>query len=108
MNRRDPDVEVVGSGLLAGSSRDAPRAGGAAESTRTATEAAGNSGDAPQAGGGHEHSGRRIEHFEKTCHLTTERETRYAVVEHIMMMMCQLSRQVCSKLNEQRMQQMLI
>ena len=36
--RRDPDVEMVGSGLLAGRSGDAPRVGGAEESTRTAAE----------------------------------------------------------------------
>ena len=36
--RRDADVEVVGSGLPAGSSGDAPRAGGAEEPMRTAAE----------------------------------------------------------------------
>ena len=36
--RRDPDVEMVGLGLPAGSSGDAPRAGGAEEPMRTAAE----------------------------------------------------------------------
>ena len=46
--RRDPDVEMVGSGLQAGSSGDAHRVGGAEEYTRKVTEAAGSSGDAPE------------------------------------------------------------
>ena len=36
--RRDPDVEMVGSGLVAGSSGDASRVGGAEEPVRTAAE----------------------------------------------------------------------
>ena len=36
--RRDPDVEMVGSGLPAGSGGDAPRVGGAEEPTRTVAE----------------------------------------------------------------------
>ena len=38
--RKDPDVETVGSGLPSGSSAEAPRVGGAQESMRTGTEAA--------------------------------------------------------------------
>ena len=55
--RRDPDVEMVGSGLPPGSSGEALRVGGARESTRTGTEAAGSSGDAPWAGGAEEPMG---------------------------------------------------
>ena len=43
--RRDPDVEMIGSGLPAGSSGDAPQVEGAEVSTRTVTGAAGSSGD---------------------------------------------------------------
>ena len=46
--QRDPDVEMVGSGLPAGSGGDAPRVGGGEGSTRTETEAAGSSGDEPE------------------------------------------------------------
>ena len=49
--RRDPDVEMIGSDLPAGSSGDAPQVGGAEVSTRTVTGAAGSGGDAPRAGG---------------------------------------------------------
>ena len=82
--RRDPDVEMVGSGLPAGSS-----------------------GDAPRARGTHENSGRgcrhetRIEKLRRITTSTTERETAHLVVENILMMMCHLSRQFCSKLNKQ-------
>ena len=44
-DERDPDVEMVGSGLPSGSGAEAPRVGGAQESTRTGTEAAGISGN---------------------------------------------------------------
>ena len=36
--RRDPDVEMVGAGLPAGSDGDVPRVGGAEEPRRTAAE----------------------------------------------------------------------
>ena len=39
--RRDPDVEMVGSGLPAGSSGDAPRAGAEEEPMRSVAEDAG-------------------------------------------------------------------
>ena len=52
--RRNPHAEAVGSNLLAGSSGDAPRVGGAQESTRTGTEAAGSGGGAPRAEGADE------------------------------------------------------
>ena len=90
--RRDPDVEMVGLGLPAGSSGDAPRA---RRSRRT-----------------DENSGRRcrhetrIEKISRNYHLTTERDTWCAVVENILMMMCQSSRHLCSKLDKQRIQQM--
>ena len=45
--RRDPDVEMVGSGFPSGSGGEAPRDEGARESTRTGTEAARSSGDPP-------------------------------------------------------------
>ena len=41
--RRDPDVEMVGSGLPSGRGGEAPRDEGARESTRTGTEAASSS-----------------------------------------------------------------
>ena len=44
--RKDPDVETVGSGLPSGSSAEAPRVGGAQESRRTGTEAAERKGNA--------------------------------------------------------------
>ena len=52
--RKDPDVETVGSGLPSGSSAEAPRVGGAQESMRTGTEAAESRGSAPRAGGSDE------------------------------------------------------
>ena len=52
--RKDPDVETVGSGLPSGSSAEAPRVGGAQESMRTGTEAAERKGNAPRAGGSDE------------------------------------------------------
>ena len=52
--RRDPDVEMIGSGLPSGSAGEAPRDEGARESTRTGTEAAGSSRDASRAGGADE------------------------------------------------------
>ena len=48
--RRDPDVEVVGSGLPSGSGGEAPRDEGAREST--GTEAARSSGETLQPGSG--------------------------------------------------------
>ena len=45
--QRDPDVEVVGSGLPSGSGGEAPRDEGAREPTRTGTEAANSSGETP-------------------------------------------------------------
>ena len=59
--RRNPDAEAVGSGLLAGSSGDAPRVGGAQESTRTGAEAAGSSDGAPRAEGTDEPMGTAAE-----------------------------------------------
>ena len=46
--RRDPDVEMVGSGLLSGNGGEASRDEGAQESTRTRTEAAGSGGETLQ------------------------------------------------------------
>ena len=48
--RRDPDVELVGSGLPSGTGLEAPRDEGPRESTRTGTEAAGSSGETLQPG----------------------------------------------------------
>ena len=45
--RRNPDVEMTGSGLPWGSGGEASRGEGARESTRTETEAARNSGETP-------------------------------------------------------------
>ena len=50
--RRDPDVEMVGSGLPSGSGGEAPRDEGARVSTRTETEAARSSGETLQPGSG--------------------------------------------------------
>ena len=49
--RKDPDIEMGGSGLPSGSRAETPRDGGAQESRRTRTEAVGSSGDALRAGG---------------------------------------------------------
>ena len=59
--RRNPDAEAVGSGLPAGSSGGAPRAGGAQESTRAGAEAAGSSGGALRAEGADEPLGTAAE-----------------------------------------------
>ena len=48
--RRDPDVETVGSGLPSRSGGEAPRDEGARESTRTRIEAVGSSGETLQPG----------------------------------------------------------
>ena len=50
--RRDPDAEMVGSGLPSGSGGEAPRDEGARESTRTETEAVRSSGETLQPGSG--------------------------------------------------------
>ena len=50
--RRDPDVEMVGSGLPSGSGGEAPGDEGARVSTRTGTEAARSSGETLQPGSG--------------------------------------------------------
>ena len=50
--RRNPDVEMTGSGLPSGSGGEASRGEGARESTRTETEAARSSGETPQPGSG--------------------------------------------------------
>ena len=50
--RRDLDVERVGSGLPSGSGGEAPRDEGARESTRTGAEAARSSGETLQLGSG--------------------------------------------------------
>ena len=50
--RRNPDVEMAGSGLPSGSGGDASRGEGARESTRTETEAARSSGETLQPGSG--------------------------------------------------------
>ena len=50
--RRDPDVEMLGSGLPSGSGGEAPRDEGARKSTRTGTEAARSSGETLQPGSG--------------------------------------------------------
>ena len=50
--RRNPDVEMTGSGLPSGSGGEASRGEGARESTRTETEAARSSGETPQSGSG--------------------------------------------------------
>ena len=50
--RRNPDVEMTGSGLPSGSGGEASRGEGARESTRTETEAAGSSGETSQLGSG--------------------------------------------------------
>ena len=48
--RRNPDVEMTGSGLPSGSGGEASRGEGERESTRTETEAARSSGETPQPG----------------------------------------------------------
>ena len=48
--RRNPDVEMTGSGLPSGSGEEASRGEGARESTRTETEAARSSGETLQTG----------------------------------------------------------
>ena len=48
--RRNPDVEITGSGLPLGSGGEASRRQGGRESTRTETEAARSSGETPQPG----------------------------------------------------------
>ena len=48
--RRNPHVEMTGSGLPSGSGGEASRGEGARESTRTETEAARRGGEAPQSG----------------------------------------------------------
>ena len=50
--RRNPDVEMTGSGSPSGSGGEASRGEGARESTRTETEAARSSGETPQPGSG--------------------------------------------------------
>ena len=50
--RRDPDVEMTGSGLPSGSGAEASRGEGARESTRTETEAARSGGETLQLGSG--------------------------------------------------------
>ena len=50
--RRNPHVEMIGSGLPSGSGGEASRGEGARESTRTETEAARSGGEAPQLGSG--------------------------------------------------------
>ena len=50
--RRNPDVEMTGSGLPSGSVGEASRGEGARESTRTETEAARSSGETSQPGSG--------------------------------------------------------
>ena len=50
--RRNPDVEMTGSGLPSGNGGEASRGEGARESTRTETEAARSSGESPQPGSG--------------------------------------------------------
>ena len=50
--RRNPDVEMTGSGLPWGSGGEASRGEGARASTRTETEAARSSGETPQPGSG--------------------------------------------------------
>ena len=50
--RRNPGVEMSGSGLSSGSGGEASRGEGARESTRTETEAARSSGETPQLGSG--------------------------------------------------------
>ena len=50
--RKNPDVEMTGSGLPSGSGGEASRGEGARESTRPETEAARSSGEIPQPGSG--------------------------------------------------------
>ena len=50
--RRNPDVEMTGSGLPSGSGEEASRGEGTRESTRTETEAARSGGETPQPGSG--------------------------------------------------------
>ena len=103
--RRDPDAEAVGSGLLAGSSGDAPRVGGAEGSTSTATEAAGSSGDASRAGraeqpmrtAADDTDTRRGLKRSAVLPLDEGARDRAPVVENMLMMMRRLSRQLCSR-----------
>ena len=104
--RRNPDVEMVGSCLLAGSGGDAHLVGGAHESTRTGTEAA-SGVEEPMRTAAEGADTRRGLHRSAELHMTTKRETAHHVLDNILMMMCRLSRQLCSKLKMQRMQQIL-
>ena len=109
--RRDPGVEMVGSGLPSGSGGEAPRDEGARESTRTETEAARSSGETLQSGSGE---------FMQTA--PEDAETRRGLKRsaelpiddprsevrgrgYISMMMCRLSRRLYNRLSDRRMQQ---
>ena len=110
--RRNPGVEMSGSGLPSGSGGEASRGEGARESTRTETEAA-SSGETPQPGSG-----------EPMQTAPDDAETRRGLKRsaelpiddprsevrgrgHTLMMMCRSSRLLYNRLGDQRMRQKL-
>ena len=112
--RRNPDVEMAGSGLPSGSGGEASRGEGARESTRTETEAARSSGETLQPGSGEpvrtapeDAETRRGLKRSAELPIDDPRSEVRGVVDYTSMMMCRSSRLLYNRLSDQRMQQKL-